>query len=407
MRNKFLSFDWHSAVLCTLISGMFLSFVLETFFVQTLILWLLGGFAIYTGIRTRKFYFQWYSVFFLAMFLMRILALWRQPELKFSNIELSLSFVLFPLIFSLIKVDAKQWKIIQKCVVVGFALFLLIILHAYIVNIYQQGLFRASLENAKQHYNLFLKSPFYFHPSYLAIILMPSIPMCFNLATSSSKQWQQWLWLSFVLLLIFIIFVIGSRIGLLVGAGLIVLCSIYFFKKLNIAPKIALVLIFFVALRAFSLTTIDYTNDPIRKEMSHFSIEKIKERPFLGYGYNTQLEHVRQLDESSGYSILPYIDDGTRAHFHNQYLEETFQFGLIGALPFFLLLLYLLYFGVKKQDIYILSFLVIYLLFFCTDTADTRVNGIMPMMLLIALIMNVSDKQTNPVISQNGSTEKI
>ena len=407
MRNKTLSFNWQSIVLCSLISGMFLSFVLETFFFQTLLFWLLGGFAIYTGIRTRKFYFQWYSVFFAAMFLLRIFALLRQPEIKFSDIELSLSFILFPLIFSLIKIDEKQWKNIQKMVVVGFAVFLCVIIYNYIVHIYLQGLFRESLAFAKGYYPLYLKKPFTIHPSYLAVILAPSIPMCFNLASKAKKNWQQWLWLSFVPVLIFVVFIIGSRIGLIICAGLVILCSAYFFKKLNWVSKLVLILGFLVAIGVFRISTINYTEDPIRKEMNQFAIEKIKAKPFFGYGYNAQLEQVRQLDESSGYPILQSLDDDTKAHFHNQYLEELFQFGFIGFLPFLLLLFYLFYLGIKNRDIYILSFLLIYLLFFFVDTVDTRVKGIMPMMLLIALIMNIMNEQTNRKISQNESTSKI
>jgi O-antigen ligase len=376
---------------------MFLSFVLETFFVQTLMLWLLGGFAIYTGIHTRKFYFQWYSVLFLAMFLVCMLAFLRQPELKFSNVELSLSLIIFPAIFSLIKVNLRQWEIIQMCVVVGFALFLLIILQFYIVNICMQGLFRESLTHAKSHYVSFLKSPFYNHPSFLSIILAPSIPMCFNLATKAKKQWQQWLWLSFVPLLMFIVFVSGSRIGLPVCGALIILCSIYFFKKLNVTSKIVIALAFLVTLVLFSQTTINYTEDPARKEMNHLSIEKIKERPLLGHGHSTQRasleEHIIALEEST---VLQGITFG---YFHNTYLDKLFQHGIIGSLPFFLLLLYLIYTCIKKRDFFLLSFLIIYLPFFIVETPLVGVKGMMPMMLLLCLIMNIQHERTQ--LSQN------
>jgi O-antigen ligase len=282
-----------------------------------------------------------------------------------------------------------------------------VILHKYIVHIYRQELFHESLVNAKWYYWLFLKKPFYNHPSFLAVILAPSIPMCFNLAAKATKNWQQWLWLMFIPVLVFIVFAIGSRIGLFIYGMLIVLCCVYFFKKLNLVSICVIGAMLGVALVVSKFSTIDYTEDPIRKEMNRFAIEKIKERPLLGYGYNTQLEQIWQLNESSGYPILLELDDNTRAHLHNQYLEEIFQFGLIGALPFFFLLLYLIYLGVKKRDVYLLSFLLIYLLFFCVDTADTRVKGIMPMMLLTTLIMNVLIGQPNRIASQNESTPKI
>jgi len=388
MRDKIASVNWQSITLCTLISGMFLSFVLETFFVQTLLLWLLGAFAIYTGIRTRKFYFQWYSVFFLALFLLRILALWIQPELKFSNIEQSLSFILFPLIFSLVKVDEKQWKIIQTCVVVGFTLFLILVLRSYYIHIYQQELVRESLTNAKAYYPLFLKSPFYFHPSFLAILLAPSIPMCFNLAVKSEKQWQQWVWLLFIPLLLFIVFVIGSRIGLAVCGALVVLSCLYFFKKLNSFSTLILGVMLGVMLIGSKVSAVDYAKDPIRDAMTNLAVEHIKERPFFGHGYSIQrILFEKQLAESEEFQATLH---GTAFdHFHNTYLDELFQFGFIGTLPLFLLILYLIYFCVKKRDIFLFSFLTIYGLFFYVELPFNSIKGIMPMMLFLAVIMNV------------------
>ncbi|MDR0437553.1 MAG: O-antigen ligase family protein [Bacteroidales bacterium] len=384
------SLNWHSIALCILISGLFLSFVLKTFFVQTLLLWLLGGFAIYTGIRTRKFYFQWYSVFFLAMFLLRILALWRQPELKFSNIEISLSFILFPLIFSLVKVDEKMWAIIQKAVVIGFATFLCVILYNFIIHIYFENLVKEVFANAKGYYWMFLKSPFYNHPSFLSVILAPSIPMCFNLAAKAAKNWQQWLWLLFIPLLVFIVFVSGSRIGLFICGALIVLSCIYFFKKLNIISKIALSLAFVAAIGVFRISTINYTEDPIRKEMNAFVIEKIKERPLFGYGYgtqNVQLNNVENLSEFNNPAIY------TMAHFHNTYLDDFFQFGFIGISLLVSLLLYLIYWFIKKHNIFLLSFLMIYIPFFYVELPFNVMKGIMPMMLFLAVIMNIQRMQ--------------
>jgi O-antigen ligase len=384
MPNKVFSFDWHTTILSVLISGMFLSFVLQTLFVQTLMLWLLGGFAVYTGIRTRKFYFQWYSVFFLAIFLMRVLALWRQPELKFSSVELSLSFVLFPLIFSLIKISEKQWVIIQKIVVIGFSAFFVVILYNFVIHIYFENLVRETLENAKWYYPLYLKSPFLYHPSYLAVILAPSIPMCFNLAAKSGKQWQQWLWLMFIPLHIFIVFAIGSRVGLFICAGLIILCSVCFFKNLNLFSKIVLGLGFVAAIGVFSLSNINYTEDPIRKEMNAFAIEKIKERPVSGYGYKTK--HFQLNDEGVKFQN-PFITE--LAHFHNSYLDEMFQFGFIGAAPLYLLLLYLFYLAIRKRNVFLSSFLVIYLLFFYVEYPLVLAKGVMPLMLLISVAMNL------------------
>jgi O-antigen ligase len=324
------------------------------------------------------------------MFLIRIFALWRQPELKFSNVELSLSFVIFPLIFSLINVTEKQFAIVQKVVVAGFFVFLCAILYNFIIHIYFENLVRETFANAKAYYWLLLKGPFKDHPSFLAIILAPSIPMCFNLATKATKNRLQWLWLSLIPLLFFIVFVIGSRIGLLVCAGLIVLCAVYFFKKLNLVSKIVLGLSFLVAFGIFQTSTINYTEDPIRKEMKTFAIEKIKERPLFGHGYVTQNAHFNDVENPTEFNnpVTP-----TLSHFHNTYLDEPFQFGIIGSLPLALLLLYLLYRCVKKRDFFLLVFLAIYIPFFYVELPFNSVKGIMPMMILIGLIMNTQNER--------------
>ncbi len=390
MNSKISPFNRQSITLCVLISGMFLSFVLGTLFVQTLMLWLLGGFAIYTGIRDRKFYFQWYSVFFAGLFLLRWVALWLQPELQFSDVELSLSFILFPLIFSLVKVDEKQWKVIQTVVVIGFAIFLLVVLYNYVIQICCQGLFHESLVSPKSSYRHFLKYPSYMHPSFLAIILCPSIPMCFNLAGNASKNWQQWLWLLFIPLLLFVIFVIGSRIGLLVSIGLIALCGVCFFKKLNVLTKIVSGLAIVAMLILAKNSTINYTADPIREETKEFAIEKIKEQPLLGHGYKTQSAHLNDTVNPTTFS-----DPGIQAlnHFHNTYFDEVFQFGFIGALPLLLLLLFLIGLALKTRNVFLISFLAIYILFFYVETPFNSAKGMMPMMLFLSVVMSVLNEQ--------------
>jgi O-antigen ligase len=225
------------------------------------------------------------------------------------------------------------------------------------------------------------------------MILAPGIPMCFSLATKTRKRWQQWLWLLFIPLLILVVVVIGSRAGLIICGVLTIVCAVWFFKKLNLVSKISLGLVSLMVLGFFHHSNINYTKDPIREALIDFAVERIKERPVFGHGYSIQRvlleERASDPEALRIHRVTAKFD-----HFHNTYLDEVFQFGLIGSLPLALLLLYLIYLCVKKRDVFLLSFLVIYLLFFYVETPFNSVKGIMPMMLLICLVMNMLNEQT-------------
>ncbi len=216
--------------------------------------------------------------------------------------------------------------------------------------------------------------------------------MCFNLAANAPKLWQQWLCLLFIPLLLFVVFASGSRVGLFVSIGLVGLCSLYFFKKLNSITTLALGLALGAVLVFAKTSTITYTEDPIRKEMNAFAKEKIKEQPFFGYGYSTQKAQTNKAQEQDPATFtIPYVV--TMDHFHNTYLDEVFQFGFVGALPFYLLLLFLVVITIKNRNVFLLSFLAIYVLFFYTETVVNTLKGIMPMMLFLCVVMCVLNEK--------------
>jgi len=115
--------------------------------------------------------------------------------------------------------------------------------------------------------------------------------------------------------------------------------------------------------------------DPIRADLRKTAISAIKEKPIFGWG--------------TGY-VEPLIISEERAHslnietpydfnqFHNQYLEDMVQFGILGILLILVLFGWMLWTGVREKNYLLLSLLVIYAFFCWTETVFFVAKGVIP-----------------------------
>jgi O-antigen ligase len=89
----------------------------------------------------------------------------------------------------------------------------------------------------------------------------------------------------------------------------------------------------------------------------------IKEKPLLGTGTGGMKEVLTSVELAQK---LDYSDAQPYSYPHNQYVGEVMSFGIVGAIPLFATLLYLLIIALRKKNFLLLSLLVI--LFVCMMT---------------------------------------
>jgi O-antigen ligase len=150
----------------------------------------------------------------------------------------------------------------------------------------------------------------------------------------------------------------GARIGIVISPLLLLLMLLYPVprKRKIITAGLAIVLISMTAI-ILSLSEDQYFNrfkDPIRAQLWETAITSIKEKPLLGVGTGGMKAVML---EKTGLSLSP----------HNQYLGEVMHFGVIGAIPLFTTLIYLLVMAIRRKNFLLLSLMVISLAFMATE----------------------------------------
>jgi len=103
-------------------------------------------------------------------------------------------------------------------------------------------------------------------------------------------------------------------------------------------------------------------------------------------GYIRSPEFAQQLGYSFNYDFN---------HFHNQLLDELVQFGIIGAIPLLAMFAYICFIAVRKRDILLLSFLLIYIPFCNVESPFSSVKGIMGFLFWLCFILSAQKVSAN------------
>jgi O-antigen ligase len=222
--------------------------------------------------------------------------------------------------------------------------------------------------DSKLYAPLMLMWPAHWHPSFDSTILLMAVPIALYLRYQDEKQ------ISFVEMLPGVIFPIvftilaGARVGMVVTPLLLGL-GYLFYCKFKPVLKWGLLFTGIVAvgilLHLFPKTD-DRFVDPIRSDLRKTAISAIKEKLVFGWGTGYVKPLIQSEERAHSLGIETTYDLGS---FHNQYLENTVQFGIPGIIILVMLFGWMLWMGIREKNCLLLSLLVIYLIFCWTETA--------------------------------------
>lgn len=196
-----------------------------------------------------------------------------------------------------------------------------------------------------------------------------------------------------MLMLMFMIFT-GARSGLILT---IVVGITYGFilvsKKVSLRFLIAvLVLSFFclVSIITYYITGKKYSeNDFTRYQYGVVAISAWKERPWFGLGTGSSKAVMRDIDyvKSLGFKdTWQYNDHPAISHPHNQFINEMLQFGVLGSVPLFLLVIFSLFRSTKANQWDFFLFMIVAAVFMLVEAPLNSNKGIVPFTIIATLM---------------------
>lgn len=354
----------------------------------------LGAGVLYALIWGKEKKFSTPPIFYLiaGLFLLRLVGLVFTIDLDWgiSRLNQSVSFIIFPLIFSFTYIASRRNIEVTLLFffryMMLFAIFCLFSLFLYLPVL---GIvsFTESILSAKEIYLYLLVFPSFWHPSFVSIIILMALPASIYLRFGNVRKRISTVEMLFCIAII-VLFVLlsGARIGLVVIPVLLGL-SILFYVKTSWWSKVAVTTLGILAgliVYTKSPSIQQKLDDPIRDQLNATAIEAFKEKSIFGWGTGSMEKLIRSqaLTYELGYD---YPQD--RNHFHNTYLDELVQFGIVGSTVLFSLLALCIYLAIKKKDFLLLAFLAIYLPFMWVESTFCTSKGIIPMMFWLCFII--------------------
>lgn len=113
----------------------------------------------------------------------------------------------------------------------------------------------------------------------------------------------------------------------------------------------------------------------MRPFMWSCAFKLIKASPVVGWGTGDVLDKLHQCYIDNQYTTLTYFED-VRFNAHNQFLEITIGFGLIGLALFIFILYRSLSFGLKRRKFLYSLFLILFIISCLTESILERHNGV-------------------------------
>ena len=351
----------------------------------------------------------------------------------FKRLDRGILLVLFPIIFSMIQFPKKNVILILRFfvwMVIVFCAFGLLSYATIVPELTMDMIYKDS----KQYSHLLMMWPAHPHPSYLSTILLMAVPVTFylrfdthktlcNSVTSLCNSVKQSNYteshreatenhtraaqsasrakiknIEFLLgILLPIVFTIlgGARVGMMIAPVLLFLGYV-FYCKFKPVLKWGL-LVAGIAVVGFLLHSFpnadDRFNDTPRMDLRKTAISAIKEKPVFGWGTGSSKSLIHSKERAHSLGIETSYDFN---QFHNQYLEDMVQFGILGILIILVLFGWVLWVGIREKNFLLLSLLIIYTLFCWTESVFYVSKGIVPFAFWLCFLMSatLSDSDT-------------
>jgi hypothetical protein len=355
-----------------------------------LTLWLLAISAITAFWAYRQFSFKAIYLFPVVFFAFRMLSLaFSPPYVTFKHIDYCLSLLLMPALFSLFRLSRAQVQWLLRyafyalliAVVVGWIVFF-----RYLIS--SQQTFLEVFKNPKAYTALFLGRLMFWQASFVAVSISFIIPVSFYLHSRACIK-PLLMWAAMALSVAFIL-ITGSRIGIVVSVFTLTLGLICYHRYISWTSKIgALLAIFALALFAH-FSPYDIISDPVRADLRSLGTSLIAEKPVCGSGVYSMHRYITSEETAQKYNT---ISGYTFNHFHNTFIDETVQFGLVGGLLLVAFFVCLIILAVRKKDFLLMAFLAIYLPFACVESIFMSVKGIMPFMFWLCFLVSTQEER--------------
>ncbi|MCD4745756.1 MAG: O-antigen ligase family protein [Bacteroidales bacterium] len=320
--------------------------------------------------------YRFYILLFSSIYLIYLIGLIYSSNFQYAffDIEVKLSLLIFPLIFSTIDdvfLTKRKIKYLFAGFIAGCLVGTLVSFGNAIYNFYQSG---------SLHEFYYSRLPFFHHPSYFAMYLNFSIALLiYNLWKNYHDLSKLKIVLFIILILYFQLFIIllSSKAGIISLIILLIVSVIYVFIKKS-SFIIGFILMLFLSCIFIFLKVLPYPaqrletagkilqkSDTILKDTNEgtgeriliwrSSLEIMKNNIFFGVGTGDVKDAL--IEKYNDNKIQLAIEKKLNAH--NQYLQTFITLGLFGFLVLALILLLPLIYAIKQTDYIYIVFLII------------------------------------------------
>ena len=343
--------------------------------------------------------FVWQPVFTVlcVLYLLYLTGLLYTGDLQLSidKLNTGAQFVLFPVVFSMLHLSKRNMILILRFFVWTAMAYCAFALLSY-ATIVPEFTWDMMYRDSKLYAPLLTMWPSHAQPSYVSIILLMAVPTALYMRFHEKAHITLAETILGVLLPVMYAVLTGVRIGIVLVPTLLLLGYVFYcrFKPLLKWGLMAAGILVVAAGWYTYPQADDRFTDPVRVDLRKIAISAIKEKPVFGWGtgYTNPLIHSEERVQSLGIERTFPADVKV---IHNQYLDYMVQFGIPGIVVFLLLLGWILWSGISERNYLLLSFLIIYLLFFYTETALSYSKGIAPFTFWLCFLMTNRAPQTN------------
>jgi len=293
------------------------------------------------------------------------------------DLEVKMSLLIFPLIFLYKSYSIKH----IKWILISFFIGLLLSSFYFLLEA-----FRNFLENGND-FNTFLYADLSYkiHPTYMSLYYATAIIIM--LIDLIKKRFLKNNWLYVILIIYFYSYnlLLLSKVGI-VTVTLLIFVFIVFWSVRNrniILPSIAVLALVGILLFSYNQSAFiqhrmgefvyGLSPDPgkknngstgIRLQIWHQGIDLIKEKPLFGYGTgdvkDVLMKRYDEVGMTSAYN--------KKLNAHNQFIQVTISLGIMGFLIFAFVLIEPIWRGLKQDNLFIVSFVLMFIAYALTES---------------------------------------